>query len=984
MIGKIKILIVEHDPNDIELIQYELKKGGINYLSEILQTEDEYRNALKNFIPDIILSDYSIPSFSGLAAFEIKEKLSPLTPFIFVSGTIGEENSIELIRNGATDFALKDRLFTLPLKVNRALKEAKAKLQKIKVDEKLAFEYKEKEKRVVELISANSNLKIAEEKINIANRLYYVISQINQLIVHTTDEQTLLKKACNIAVDLGKFRMAWIGMVDEKTKKIIPVAHAGEEHGYLSKIKTISVDKVNEGRGPTGTAFREGKYSVSNDIENNPKMTPWKTEALKRGYYSSIGLPIKKIGKIIGVFTLYAPEPNFFNDREIALLNEITDNISFALENFEKEEQRKKVEEAVIKERDLSNSIINSLPEIFYLLDETGKYLRWNKNLETISGYSAAEISQLHALDLVDADEKQLVGEKIEAVFTSGKAGVEILLLTKANEKISYFFEGSRVIFEGKPCLIGVGIDITERKRTEEALRITQFAFDSAGDSIQFIEPDSRIVYVNNSACLMLGYTPQELLELSVPDIDPYYNEEVWSMFFPELREKGSLFFETLQQAKDGRLIPVEIRANYVNFGDKEISCAFVRDITERKKAEAELIKAKEKAEESDRLKSAFLANMSHEIRTPMNGILGFADLLNEPNLTGKQQQEYIKIIEKSGVRMLNIINDIVDISKIEAGLTKVNLKASNINEQIEYIYTFFKPEVEQKGMQLFFKKSLASKDAVIKTDREKIYAILTNLVKNAIKYTNEGFIELGCRLNTDSKPVELEFFVKDSGIGVPKDRQEVIFERFIQADISNKMAYQGAGLGLSISKAYVELLGGKIWVESEEGNLPAGKAGGSIFYFTIPYHTESEEKNLVENLVPDNEANDHAKNLNILIVDDDKISRMLLTKAIKVLSKEIIEAMDGVEALEACKNNLDIDLVMMDINMPNMNGHEATRQIRQFNKNVIIIAQTANAFDSDRKLAMESGCNDFISKPIRKNELLGLINKYFNKEIIN
>src|SRR5680860_792698 len=367
---------------------------------------------------------------------------------------------------------------------------------------------------------------------------------------------------------------------------------------------------------------------------------------------------------------------------------------------------------------------------------------------------------------------------------------------------------------------------------------------------------------------------------------------------------------------------------------------------------------------------------MSHEIRTPMNGILGFSDLLKEPNLTGKKQQEYIKIIEKSGVRMLNIINDIVDISKIEAGLTEVNLKESNINEQIKYIYTFFKPEVEENGMQLFFKKSLVSKDAVIKTDRYKIYSILTNLVKNAFKYTNEGFIELGCRLNTDNKPAELEFFVKDTVIGVLKDRHEAIFERFIQADISSKMAYQGAGLGLSISKAYVEILGGKIWLETEEGK-------GSIFYFTIPYHTGSEEKNLVENLVPDNEANDYVKNLNILIAEDDKISRMLLTKTIKVFSKEIIEAMDGVEALEACKNNPDIDLVMMDINMPNMNGHEATRQIRQFNKNVIIIAQTANAFDSDRKEAMESGCNDFISKPIRKNELLGLINKYFNKEII-
>ncbi|MDP4285317.1 MAG: PAS domain S-box protein [Bacteroidota bacterium] len=252
--------------------------------------------------------------------------------------------------------------------------------------------------------------------------------------------------------------------------------------------------------------------------------------------------------------------------------------------------EQKKAEEEILKERDLSNSIINNLPGIFYLLDETGNNLRWNKNFETVSGYSAGEISQLHALDSFEADERQVIEEKLEEVFKSGRADVETILLTKTKKKIPYYFNAWRIIFEGKPCLIGVGIDITERKRTEEALRITQFAFDHAGDSIYWMTPDSRIVNVNEAACLTLGYTRQELLELSVPDIDSNYNEEVWSMFFPELREKGSLFFETMQHAKDGRLIPVEIRANYIKFGDQELSCAFVRDITERKKAEQEII----------------------------------------------------------------------------------------------------------------------------------------------------------------------------------------------------------------------------------------------------------------------------------------------------------------------------------------------------------------------------------------------------------
>jgi signal transduction histidine kinase len=399
--------------------------------------------------------------------------------------------------------------------------------------------------------------------------------------------------------------------------------------------------------------------------------------------------------------------------------------------------------------------------------------------------------------------------------------------------------------------------------------------------------------------------------------------------------------------------------------------------VTERT---SELLKAKEKAEESDRLKSAFLANMSHEIRTPMNGILGFSELLKEPDLTGGQQLEYIRIIEKSGKRMLNIINDIVDISKIEAGLMKLDSKESNINEQIEYIYTFFKPEVEAKGMKLFFKNPLSAKESIINTDREKLYAILTNLVKNAIKYSTKGSIELGYQLkiekesdNTDKKGnIVLEFYVKDTGIGIPKERQEAIFERFIQADIADKMAYQGAGLGLSISKAYVEMLGGKIWVESEEGK-------GSCFYFTLPYHTDSFEETIDRQPIP-LMKNDIVRKLKILIAEDDEVSDSMLSIMLREFSNKILHAETGLETIKVCQDNPDIDLILMDIRMPEMGGYEATHKIREFNKEVIIIAQTAHGLSGDREKSLESGCNDYIAKPINRTELLALIQKYFGK----
>jgi len=411
----------------------------------------------------------------------------------------------------------------------------------------------------------------------------------------------------------------------------------------------------------------------------------------------------------------------------------------------------------------------------------------------------------------------------------------------------------------------------------------------------------------------------------------------------------------------------------------------------EKEKRAAELIVAKEHAEESDRLKSAFLANMSHEIRTPMNGILGFADLLKQADLSGEEQQEYIKIIEKSGARMLNIINDIVNISKIEAGQMEVYLSKSNINEQINFIYTFFKPEIEKKGIQFLVKKSLPDEKANITTDREKIFAILTNLIKNAIKFTTDGTIEFGYEIVSMIHESLIQFYVKDTGMGIPKDRQEAIFERFIQADIADKMALQGAGLGLSITKAYVELLGGKIWVNSEKENLPAalpadrhGKAGGSVFYFTIPFNTKTQEKRIIETPTAGEFDGNQLKKLKILIVEDDPTSFKLISIVTKKYCKELLRATTGIEAVEICSNNPDIDLIFMDIQMPEMNGYEATRKIRKFNKEVIIIAQTAFFLSNDRKLILKSGCNDYISKPIFKDELVALVQKYFDKKALN
>ncbi|MBE9467399.1 MAG: response regulator, partial [Bacteroidetes bacterium] len=260
--------------------------------------------------------------------------------------------------------------------------------------------------------------------------------------------------------------------------------------------------------------------------------------------------------------------------------------------------------------------------------------------------------------------------------------------------------------------------------------------------------------------------------------------------------------------------------------------------------------------------------------------------------------------------------------------------------------------------------------EAIIKTDSDKLYGILSNLVKNAIKYTDQGKIVFGYK----KKDKFLEFYIKDTGIGIPKEKQQTIFERFIQADIIDKKAREGAGLGLSISKAYIEMLGGKIWLESEDKL-------GSTFYFTIPCDVEKTKINRnTENQKNDN-LTSQIKKIKILIVEDDEASNLFLVALLKKLNTETLTATNGSEAIEICRSNPDLDLILMDIKMPVINGYEATRQIREFNKSVVIIAQTAYGLAGDDEKAIKAGCNSYIKKPVLKNKLFSLINQYFGKQ---
>jgi PAS domain S-box-containing protein len=624
------------------------------------------------------------------------------------------------------------------------------------------------------------------------------------------------------------------------------------------------------------------------------------------------------------------------------------------------------------------------------IADPDGNILYVNEYFAHIHGYTSKELTGKNIEVFHSHSQLPVVKQILVEAFQKGNIeSVEVPHLHKNGHEFPMLM--SVVVINDEHDLpkyvAATAIDLTEQKRVEHNLQSLvndqNNMLSNDPTLIFFKDTENNILRVTDSVAKATGLPRNQIEGRPSKEVYPELADAYWEDDLDVIRSgKPKLNIVEPLNGVDGStrwLLTNKIPVKNI-FGEIVGINVFSTDITKLKKAEeellernVELIRAKERAEESDRLKSSFLANMSHEIRTPMNGIMGFAELLSLPDLTGEQKEEYLKIIQKSGQRMLATINDLIDISRIESGLVELTNKKVSIAALMHEMQSFFMPECAKKGLDFRLGKEICNHTITIVGDDEKIHSVLTNLIKNAIKYTKNGFVEIGCQLYDN----EVEFYVSDSGIGIPDDRKEAIFDRFVQADIEDTEAREGAGLGLAITKSYVELMGGKISLKSEVDK-------GSTFSFTLPLNNIDETQGLYFSKQPDTQIGNASKKLKILIAEDDDVSYLHLSILLKDVASEIKRARNGMVAVEICRQFDDIDLVLMDIKMPLMNGYDATKSIRSFNTTVTIIAQTAYAMADDRQKAIDAGCDDYLSKPINLDVLMSSIERLRNKKVKN
>jgi PAS domain S-box-containing protein len=631
-------------------------------------------------------------------------------------------------------------------------------------------------------------------------------------------------------------------------------------------------------------------------------------------------------------------------------------------------------EERLRTERDFSYDIIDTLPGVFYLFDRQGKFMRWNKNLGDITGHSDDEIALMAPLEFIVEEDRPAVERKIEEVFVSGEANIEARLLTQNGLGVPYFFTGRRIVIDGHPHLIGNGVDVSERKRGEEAVAYLAAIVESSDDAIISTDLQGTIKSWNKGAERVYGYTTAEAIGKPVTMLLPpeRLNEEPQIL---ELIRIGNRIdhYETVRRRKDGTDIDISLTVSPIlnHAGDVIGASKTSRDITWRKRAEEEREQllamerdSRSEAEEANRLKDEFLATISHELRSPLNAILGWSRLLREPDMRGDQMERALETIERNAQAQARLIEDLLDVSRIVSGKLSIQMRPVTLNSTVQGAVADLRLAAEAKGIDLRL-----TEDEEIKLigDADRLQQVVWNLLSNAIKFTPEGGrVEVGLKRVGE----RAELWVRDTGRGISPEFLPYVFDRFRQATRTDARSRAGLGLGLTIVRHIVEAHGGSVTAES------AGVGLGATLVCKLPLVGAGQE------VVPaiDRQqaqlkvkATSSLKGIKVLVVDDDDDAREMLVAALNSYGAEVITAAGALKALDALASE-KIDVLVSDINMPEIDGYELIRRVRAMKPEqggrIPAVALTAYARAEDRLRALKSGYQTHMPKPVEPAEL--------------
>jgi PAS domain S-box-containing protein len=918
--------------------------------------------------------------------------------------------------------------------------------------------------------------KQVEDALQRAHHRLTILTECRQILIHANDEINLLREICQVLVQKIGYRLVWIGFAEADAQKTVrPVAQAGAEANYLANV-TISWGDNQWGQGPTGRAIRSGKPCFAQNIITDPQYAPWRSQALQRGYNSSMAMPLKLDNQVMGAINVYAQAAEAFNAEIVQLFEDLAADIMYRVKVLRAQVEHQQAEYALRESERCFRALFEGMPEAIVIVDpETGIIVDANPAASQLVLRSHEEIIGLHQSQLHPPTNQESTTQTFmdycQQVLQSNQ--------TKLVEEVVYRADRQQVPVEilitlspiqNKLLIQGVFRDISERKRTENALRESEERFRSlveqAADAIFVHDLQGCFVDVNQSACRSVGYTREELLNLTICDIDITVKNNCYQLVTAWQQMSGGTAFqrEGKHQRQDGSTFPVETRLGLIRRENIHYVVAIARDISERKQAELTLkaseakfrqlaenieqvmwlrtyqtllyinpayeqvfgqrcedayknpnhfleviipedrewitnafnngyfkgenfnqeyriqrpdgeirwiwartfqfevpglqerrtvgiaqditalkqteialTQAKEAAESANRAKSEFLANMSHEIRTPLNAVIGFSELLSAL-VTEPRQKNYLESIQSASNSLLTLINDILDLSKIEAGRLELQYEAVNLYNLLEELTTIFSAKIAEKKLhyQVDIDKRIPT---TLILDEVRLRQILLNLLGNAIKFTDQGEIKLVVYSHHQTEQmIDLNITVIDTGIGIPPDQQEVIFESFRQQDGQLTRKYGGTGLGLAITKRLVEMMNGHIAVSSRFGQ-------GSVF--TISFQG-IQVINYKFNASPNNTFDFNTitfEKAQILVVDDIEINRCLIKEWLSNTDLEVIEAETGMEALSLAEQ-YHPKLILMDLKMPGIDGYETTRRLKanSATSTIPVIAVTASA----------------------------------------